>query len=349
MTLQFFDGHNDTLFRLAAYDRPEPERMFLNGRRDGHIDLPRARAGGMIGGLFALYAESAEGLDFSIFEGESYHAPLPLELPRDVAWDAMAGQLAILNRLIAASKGQVVLCRCTSEIEAARALGQFAIMLHIEGAEAIDNDLVMLEILHSLGLRSLGPVWSRPTIFAEGVPMAFPSSPNIGFGLTEAGKRLVRACNRLGIMIDLAHLNEAGFWDVARLSQFPLVATHSNLHDICPSSRNLSDRQLDAIRDSDGLVGVNLATCFLRGDGKMTEETPLDIVLDHFVGLIDRLGEDRVALGSDFDGAVVPKEIGDVAGVPLIFNGLRARGIGEMLLEKLAYSNWMRVLRLTIG
>ncbi len=100
-------------------------------------------------------------------------------------------------------------------------------------------------------------------------------------------------------MIDLSHLNEAGFWDVARLSDAPLVATHSNAHSLCPSSRNLTERQLDAIRASGGLVGVNLATCFLRPDGQMREDTDLDVVTRHFEVLIEHLGEDGVALGSN--------------------------------------------------
>ncbi len=100
-------------------------------------------------------------------------------------------------------------------------------------------------------------VWSRPTVFASGVPFKFPSTPDTGPGLTEAYRALVRACNRLGIMIDLSHLNEKGFWDVAALSQAPLVATHSNAHAICPSTRNLTDKQLDAIKEFDGMVGLN--------------------------------------------------------------------------------------------
>ena len=99
------------------------------------------------------------------------------------------------------------------------------------------------------GLRSLGPVWSRPNIFGHGVPFAWPRSPDTGPGLTPAGRDLIKACNKLRVMIDLSHLNEQGFWDVARLSSAPLVATHTCVHAICPSTRNLTDRQLDAIRE----------------------------------------------------------------------------------------------------
>ena len=103
-------------------------------------------------------------------------------------------------------------------------------VLHIEGAEAIDPNFEFLDVLYEAGLRSLGPVWSRPNAFGHGVPFRCPSSPDTGPGLTDLGKELIGACNRLGILIDLSHLNERGFWDVAAISNAPLVATHSNAH-----------------------------------------------------------------------------------------------------------------------
>ena len=130
----------------------------------------------------------------------------------------------------------------------------------MEGCEAIDADLAALDVFYAAGLRSLGPVWSRNNIFAHGVPFAFPMSPDTGPGLTEAGERLVKECNRKGILIDLAHITEKGFWDVAKLSDQPLIASHSNAHTLTPVARNLTDRQLDAIRDSKGLAGLNYAT-----------------------------------------------------------------------------------------
>src|SRR5919202_1128991 len=148
---------------------------------------------------------------------------------------------ASLFRIEAESQGQLKVVRTAAELDA-------------------------LEVFYQAGLRSLGPVWSRPTAFGHGVPFAFPRSPDTGAGLTDAGKELVRACNRLGIMIDLSHLNEQGFWDVAGLSDAPLVATHSNAHALCPSTRNLTDEQLGAIAGSGGLVGVNFAVSFLRED-----------------------------------------------------------------------------------
>src|SRR3546814_3960476 len=146
----------------------------------------------------------------------------------------MAG---ILFRIEKASGGRVKVCRSAAEIRDCMAKGVLATVLHFEGAEAIDPELRSLEVLHQAGLRSLGPVWSRPTAFGHGVPFRFPASPDTGDGLTGLGRELIAACNRLRIMVDLSHLNEKGFWDVAGLSDAPLVASHSNVHAICANTR----------------------------------------------------------------------------------------------------------------
>jgi membrane dipeptidase len=243
----------------------------------------------------------------------------------------------------------VRLCRTANAIHECLTNGVIAAVFHIEGAEAIGPDLDELEVLYQAGLRSLGPVWSRPNIFGYGVPFAFPASPDIGPGLTDAGKALIKACNQLRILIDVSHLNEAGFWDVARLSDAPLVATHSNAHAICPSSRNLTDRQLAAIRDSDGMVGLNFAVTFLRPDGHRDASMPIDVMVRHVQYLVERLGIDRVGFGSDFDGALMPQAIRDVSGLPVLLQALADAGFTPAELRKLAYENWLRVLRLTWG
>uniref|UniRef100_UPI002603D913 dipeptidase n=1 Tax=uncultured Jannaschia sp. TaxID=293347 RepID=UPI002603D913 len=257
------------------------------------------------------------------------------------------GQMAILFAL--EREGHLRVCRSVADIRAATADGIMAAILHIEGAEAIDADLHALDVFHAAGLRSLGPVWSRPTIFGHGVPFRFPSTPDTGPGLTDHGLRLVRRCDELGIMLDLSHLNEAGFWDVARHSTKPLVATHSNAHALCTHSRNLTDRQLDAIRDSDGMVGLNFAVSFLREDGRKIADTPVETMLRHLDHLIARLGEDRVGLGSDYDGAVVPDALRDVSTLPLLRRAMRDHHYGEALIEKICHGNWLRLLERNWG
>ncbi|BBL78163.1 hypothetical protein RxyAA322_00170 [Rubrobacter xylanophilus] len=167
--------------------------------------------------------------------------------------------------------------------ETARAgAGEIEACLHYEGAENLGPDPSALEELYGEVLRSLGLVWSRPNAYGHGVPFRFPSTPDTGPGLTDAGRELVRECNRLGVLVDLSHLNEKDFWDVAGLTEAPLVATHAGAHALCPASRNLTGRRLDAIRDSDGMVGVNFAAGFLRPDGCDDEDTPLEEIARHW-------------------------------------------------------------------
>ena len=346
-----FDGHNDTLLHLASGRAKQAEIAFGEGDGSGHIDLPRARTGGFAGGFFAMFPPSqasTTNMDEEM-KGASYDLPLPPLLPWEKAQASTVGMLSIMLRLERAFPDDVAICRSAAEIRAAMAAGKIAAVLHIEGAEAVDADFASLDVLFAAGLRSIGLVWSRPNIFAHGVPFRFPASPDTGPGLTGIGCELVRQCNKRGIMIDLSHLNEKGFWEVAGLSTAPLVATHSNVHALCQSSRNLTDKQLDAIRESRGVVGLNFATCFLRPDGAMRADTDLDVMVRHLDYLVERLGEDGVAFGSDFDGAVIPAAIGSVAGLPRLIERMRGAGYSEALLHKIGHENWLSLLERTQG
>ena len=346
---QTFDGHNDVALRLFWNAATDPGAAFLSGRPGLHIDLPKAKAGALVGGFFALYSPSSTSTDYGRMKGPVYDFPQPPMLALPDAQAPVLAMLSLLLRVERESNGAVMICRSVAELRASIARGVFAILIHLEGADAIDDDLYFLDVLHAAGLRSLGPVWSRNTIFGHGVVSRFPGSPDCGPGLTEAGKRLVSACNRLGVVIDLSHITEQGFWDVARLSSAPLVATHSNAHSLCPSTRNLTDRQLDAIKETGGVVGLCYATSFLRPDGSMNEDTDLELMVRHCSKLIERLGEDGVAMGSDFDGCIVPKAIGSAAGLPALYEAFRRHGYDEPLLGKIGSLNWLRVLERTIG
>jgi membrane dipeptidase len=316
------DGHNDLVLHRW---RGEPSE---------HLDLDVARAAGFAGGFFALYIPSPPVPDPT---ETPYALPLPASIPQEEAERIAEELFDVLCAL--------PVTRATSADDFRT--GQVAAIVHLEGAEPIAADLSNLEAWYERGLRSLGLVWSRPNDFAEGVPFRFPSSPDTGAGLTAAGHELVRACNRLGILVDLSHLNEAGFWDVARLSDAPLVATHSNAHALCAASRNLLDTQLDAIRDSNGIVGVNFAVTFLRADGSLVPETPIIEIVRHIDYLAERMGIDHVAFGSDFDGAVVPVELGGAAGLPKLVDALRDAGYDDTTVAKITHENWLRVLRAT--
>ncbi|TGD45027.1 membrane dipeptidase [Pseudotabrizicola sediminis] len=352
LPIPVFDGHNDLLLRLfAAPDRRA--EIWLTGEGKGHLDLPRMRQGGFAGGMFAIYVPSpgtraAARLD-TMMDVPPYDLPLPAPLTQDVALRVAQTMADDLHWMADSSGGAFRLCTTVAQIMAARADGAIAGVMHMEGAEALDADGAALQAFRARGLRSLGPVWSRPTIFGHGVPFRFPGDPDTGPGLTEAGARLVRDCNHLRILIDLSHLNARGVDDVARLSDAPLVATHSNAWAITPSTRNLTDRQLALIRESGGMVGINFATVFLREDGRRSPDMTLDPLLRHLDHLITHLGEDHVGFGSDFDGTTVPAPMADVTGLPVLTDALTAHGVNAELMQKLCWNNWMAVLQRTWG
>lgn len=338
-----FDGHNDLLSCLWG-DGDTLGNGFLTGT-EGDITLQACRAGGLAGGFFAIWAPGPrEGAPDPMATLREYPA-----IDTQAARTATFGQAALLARLATDHPEALRLCRSVDEIEDARASGVIAALMHLEGAEAIGEGLDELYLLHAAGLRSLGPVWSRPNIFGHGVPFNFPASPDTGPGLTEAGERLVGACDRLGLLVDLSHLNEAGFWDVARISDRPLVATHSAAHALTPATRNLTDRQLDAMAERGGLVGLNFGVAFLREDGIKNPDMPLERMVRHLDHLIDRLGESGVALGSDFDGTMTPTSVASAADLPKVISAMQAAGYGEALIRRIAWDNWMDMLRRVIG
>ncbi len=341
-----FDGHNDTVQHLREYRAGG--RDFLRRSPEGHLDLPRAREGGMFGGLFALMAQpAAPPKDDLTLTPDGYEVRLADPLDLTDARRQVLAQLHALQALAARSAGEVRVARTVQEVNACRQEGAFAVVLHLEGADALDPEFALLDDLYAAGLRSLGLVWSRPNRFGHGVPFAYPRSPDTGPGLTDEGLALVRHCNALGVMVDVSHLNERGFWDVARHSAAPLVATHSNAHAICPSTRNLTDAQLAAVRASGGVVGFNLAVNDVRPDAHLDPDTDLDVLVRHLEYLMTRLGPEGVAFGSDFDGAVMPNAVPDASGWPRLLGALARHGHDEATLRGLAFENWRRVLKQT--
>lgn len=345
--VKFFDGHNDFLLRLM-FTASRRDEVWLGAANQGHLDLARMKQAGFAGGLFAIFVppiSAGAPPDFeALMANPPYNLPMPPQMTHSEAQPMAMTMAGLLHWMERAAPNEFKVCHTATEMREAIANDVIAGVMHMEGAEAIGPDLDALYLFHDMGLRSLGPVWSRPTIFGEGVPMKFPGLPDMGAGLTEKGKDLVRLCNQLGIMIDLSHMNLAGFEDVAAISGRPLVATHSNAHALCESPRNLTDRQLAQIRESGGMVGFNFATFAIREDGTAGSDMPWDPLLRHMDYLIEHLGEDHVGLGSDFDGCILPKLIGDVTGVPGFLNALAKHGYDKPLLAKLARYNWLNCL-----
>ncbi len=334
-----FDGHNDTLLRLARSEADSVTAFESDGA--GHIDRIKARAGGLRGGFFAMFAlDDTVGLDFAMFDNPPYDTPLPPPMPRDVAWDKIALQAEIAQKL--ESVGHIRFMRTADDVHLEGAA--LAGVLHLEGAECIGPDLDGLDELYDMGLRSIGPVWSRPTAFAHGVPFRFPGDGDTGPGLTDAGRALVQACKQRGMIVDTSHMTMKGFWDVAEAG-VPLVATHSNAHAVSASARNLTDDQLRAVKETGGMVGLNFGTMFLRPDGKRSPIGALEHVVTHLDRMIARAGEDNVGFGSDFDGAPMPHGLKHAGDLPVLVKLLETHGYGAELIEKITHRNWLNFLR----
>jgi len=353
MSIPVFDGHSDTLTQIARVANTPSQRSFFERSALGHIDLPRAKEGQLAGGFFAIFCPNAPSDAWPPEEstwpkhegGYCKPLPVPIQQPRAKLFvDAMIDQL---NSWESSSDGEVVLVRTLSEWKSALEKKQLSAILHFEGAEAILPDLSNFQEYYDLGLRSLGPVWSRPNVFAHGVPFGFPLSPDTGAGLTERGFALLSACNEKGVLFDVSHLNEKGFWDVEKHSSHPIVATHSAAWSLCKHSRNLTDKQLDALAASNGLVGVNYCTSFLREDGLEGVSTSLSEIVRHARYIANRIGVQHVALGSDFDGATMPHDLKDVAALPQLLEALQKAGFHYNEVEMIAYKNWERVLEST--
>ena len=341
-----FDGHNDTLTRLWLSDHPDPVHAFIHERLVGHLDLKRCQEAGFIGGMFAIFLPP--------YSYVQQHHPNKLfdlnasDFTQQQIEQICLEQLDLAHQLAQYSKN-IKICTSVQNIQDCRAEKKLAIVLHMEGAEALQQNPDLLDVFYERGLRSIGPLWNRPSRFGHGLNAKFPHSPDTGAGLTSDGKHFIRRCANKKMVIDVSHMNEKAFWNTVDILQQPIVATHSNSYALCPQARNLTDPQLKAIRESKGMVGVNFDVAFLRSDGQRNADTSIDVILEHLEYLMDHLGEEHVGFGSDFDGALIGSELEDVTGLHRLIERMQQRGYSKTLIENICLNNWVRVLYRIVG
>ncbi len=341
-----FDGHNDALTRLWLSDYPDPVHAFVHERLVGHLDLKRCQEAGFIGGMFAIflppYSYVQQHHPNKLFD------PNASDFTQQQIEQICLEQLDLAHQLAQYSKN-IKICTSAQNIQDCLAEQKLAIVLHMEGAEALQQNPDLLDVFYERGLRSIGPLWNRPSRFGHGLNAKFPHSPDTGAGLTSDGKDFIRRCANKKMVIDVSHMNEKAFWNTVDILQQPIVATHSNSHALCPQARNLTDPQLKAIRESKGMVGVNFDVAFLRSDGQRNADTSIDVILEHLEYLMDHLGEEHVGFGSDFDGALIGTELEDVTGLHRLIERMQQRGYSKTLIENICLNNWVRVLYRIFG
>jgi membrane dipeptidase len=292
------------------HDRPMPTRANMIG----HVDLPRLREGGVAGQFFSFWT-----------------APYP---ERGCA-RSVADQLDAIDDAIARHPSELTWTRTGAEVRAAKAAGQIAALGGIEGGQALEGRLDAIEAFARRGVRYLGLLHFSAN--ALGRPAKGRGSDG-SRGLTGFGRDAVRECERTGIIVDLAHINRRGFFDALELATQPLMVSHTGVLGVHAHWRNIDDEQLRAVADNGGCVGVIFARRFLGS-------ASIEAVVDHLLHIVDVAGDEVAALGSDFDGFVVPPEgLEDVAALPNLTVALSRRGVGPRVLEKILGGNVLRVL-----
>lgn len=234
------------------------------------------------------------------------------------------------DRQMAENRELVSPCTGAAEIAAALACGRHAAVLTVEGGAVLCGQLERIELLRRRGVRILTLVWNGENELGSG-----NKSPK---GLTPFGRAAVRRLEQAGIIVDCSHLNDRGFDDLCEVSGRPFIATHSNARAVCAHPRNLTDRQICEIVRRGGLIGLNYYKDFLRLEG----EAALDDLFRHIVHFLSLGAEEVLALGSDFDGAVLPEALDRVEKIPALWEYLAGRGLSETLLEKLFFRNAFR-------
>jgi len=312
-----FDGHCDTILEIINHKRSLGSRAST-----GHLDIPRLKEGGVNIQVFAVFIEDIYKPDKSLKRS--------LQL------------IDYFFSEIEKNQDKISLVTNYNQIKEVNKAGKIAAILSIEGGEALEGDLAVLRALYKLGVRLLTLTWNQRNQIADGL-----NESRTGGGLTEFGSKVIDEMNRLGMLIDISHLSEAGFWDVVKCSKTPIVASHSNCYTLCPHRRNLKNEQIKAIADKDGVIGITFVPKFLTQDNR---KATVEDVIKHIDYLVEKVGVDYVGLGSDFDGTnSLPLDLESVDKIPNITIGLDKRGYKEEDIKKILGGNFIRVFKEVVG
>ncbi len=307
-----FDGHCDTLGHAVA--APPQHRDLLTRSEKGHLDLPRLREGGINVQIFVCFPGA-----------DRLHAcPTAAALRR----------LEAFYHLMRRAPDQLALIQTADDLARATPHGPVHGILGLEGVEALGGSLDLLYTFHRLGVRNIGLTWNPRNAAADG------ALAGTSYGLTAFGRDVVAACNDLGIMIDVSHLNAAGVEDVLVFSKRPVIASHSNARALCDHPRNLTDDQIRGIAEKGGVIAATFVSHFLHPDFR---QASLNDLLDHIDHLVQVASVDHVAIGSDFDGCLPPPELNSGEKYPAITQGLLQRGYSPEAIRKILGENFRRV------
>lgn len=299
------DAHNDT---IVAHKRLG---LGLGIKTDKtQLDLPRMKEGGLDVAFFAVDVTRA------------------LKNHLTYALDAFG----FFDRELESNRADISLVLTVKDLYEITEQGKIAALLAVENSDALEGSLNVLRMLFKLGVRSIGLTHNPRSLAADGVGEA-----RTGGGLTNFGVQLIEEMNRLGVLVDLAHISERGFWDALEVSKEPVIVSHGNCKALCEHRRNLDDDQIEGLADKEGVIGVTFVPSFVH------PKTPsLQRLLDHIDHIVRVAGVDHVGIGSDFDGGGTLLK--DATELPKITEGLLKRGYSRDDVEKILGGNFIRVL-----
>ncbi len=307
--IPYFDGHCDTISRCERTGQPLREN-------DGQLDLARLGAYGKAAQVFAIFCDGAQP-------------------PADGMFAECVRQRSLFARELEKNADVAAPCRTGDDVRRANAGGKLAALLSCEGAELLDCDPDKLDWAREAGIRAVNLTWNHANMLAGS------NREEMERGLSDRGRAFVREAQRRGILIDVSHCSDAAFWDLMRLTERPVAATHSNARAVCAHPRNLTDEMFRAVAETGGVVGVNFYAYFVAPDGN----APMDALLRHFDHFLSLGGEKHLALGGDLDGCeTLAGGLMGAQDLPLLWEALRRRGYGEALLADIFYNNWLRMI-----
>jgi len=322
--MKVVDLHCDTLNEFRHAEKRGESISFAHN--DLHIDLDKLQRGDYLLQCFAMFVELAEEQD-------------PLIAALELA--------DIFRRLMAAYPDNIRQVKTMQDIADNRAAGRISALLTIEEGGVCKGNLAALRQMCDIGVRMMTLTWNYenelayPNVFPAGSEL--PTDADTSHGLKEQGFAFLAEMERLGIIVDVSHLSDAGFWDVYRATKRPFIASHSNARSVCGHVRNLTDGMLHALAERGGITGLNYCGAFLQGGTGRNPSRIADMVR-HADYIIRKAGIESLALGSDFDGIGGQLELYDCSCLPLLEQGLRKHGYHESDIEKIFYGNALRLL-----
>ncbi|TDS14649.1 dipeptidase [Sphingobacterium paludis] len=349
------DGHNDVIYESLLKGRDIGKRLNV-----GHTDIPRLQQGGVDVQVFAVWSD-----DKKFGKGQAFkHAN---------------AQIDALEKTVKANPSAIAIAKSSADIKAILKTGKIAALIGIEGGNMIEGSIENLEALYNRGARYLTLTWNYNLPWATAAAVESKTTGDKGKGLSDAGKAIVKRMNELGMMVDLSHAGEKTFYDVLAISTKPVLVSHSNAYALMPHYRNLKDAQLQALKKNGGVVGVNFYSGFLdpgfsarakklyrqhvgdKGNYNLSAtrqyeklprtlqrkaDAPLSLLLDHIDYLVQKVGIDHVAVGSDFDGIEsAPQGLDDVSKFPVLTEALLKRGYKQEEVAKIMGLNFLRILK----